>query len=96
MRDKTHRFIIFMKRTILFLSILVSIFWVSTRFINAYKYALVGVVFEILWLPMILLIFCLPVISLYFLLKEKFSFKSAYFFAMLIMTFTFLFIYYLT
>ena len=74
----------FMKRTILFLSILVSIFWVSTRFINTYKYALVGVVFEMLWLPMILLIFCLPVISLYFLLKEKFSFKSAYFFAMLI------------
>jgi hypothetical protein len=34
--------------------------------------------------------------SLYFWFNEKFSFKSAYFFAMLIMTFTFLFIYFLT
>jgi hypothetical protein len=83
-----------MKRSVFYLSILVSLFWVSTRFINAYKFALVGAIFEIIWLPMILLLFSLPAISLYFLFKEKFSLKSAYFVAILIMSFTFLFLYF--
>jgi len=61
-----------MKKTVLFLSIFVSLFWLISRFINIYQFALVGAIFEILWLPMILMVFCLPLISFYYLLKEKF------------------------
>jgi len=61
-----------MKKTVLFLSILVSLFWFASQFINIYRFALVGAIFEILWLPMILMVFCLPLISFYYLLKEKF------------------------
>jgi hypothetical protein len=81
-----------MKRTILYVSILVSFFWICSRFINVYRFALVGAIFEILWLPMILMLFFLPVIACYFLFKEKFSFHSTYLYAFLLMLFTFLII----
>ncbi len=79
-----------MKKTVLFLSILVSLFWLASRFINIYQFALVGAIFEILWLPMILMVFGLPLISFYYLLKDKFSVNSTYLYAILIMIFTFL------
>jgi hypothetical protein len=79
-----------MKKTVLFLSILVSLFWLASRFINIYRFALVGAIFEILWLPMILMVFGLPLISFYYLLKDKFSVNSTYLYAILIMIFTFL------
>ena len=78
-----------MKKTVLFLSILVSLFWLASRFINIYQFALVGAIFEILWLPMILMVFGLPLISLYYLFKEKFNANSTYLYAILIMSFTF-------
>ena len=78
-----------MKKTVLFLSILVSLFWLASRFINIYQFALVGAIFEILWLPMILMVFCLPLISLNYLFKEKFNANSTYLYAILIMSFTF-------
>jgi hypothetical protein len=78
--------------TILYLSILVSLFWLASRFINLYQFALVGAIFEILWLPMILMVFCLPLFSFYYLFKEKFSVNSNYLYAILIMIFTFLII----
>jgi hypothetical protein len=81
-----------MKRTILYVSILVSIFWICSRFVNVYRFALVGAIFEILWLPMILMLFCLPVISCFYLFKEKFSIHSTYLYAVLLMLFTFLII----
>ena len=79
-----------MKKTVLFLSILVSLFWLASRFIKIYRFALVGAIFEILWLPMILMVFGLPLISFYYLLKDKFSVNSTYLYAILIMIFTFL------
>lgn len=81
-----------MKRTILYLSILVSIFWICSRFVNVYRFALVGAIFEILWLPMIVMLFFLPVISGYFLFKEKFSFHSTYLYVLVVMLFTFIII----
>ena len=81
-----------MKRTILYLSILVSIFWICSRFVNVYRFALVGAIFEILWLPMILMLFFLPLIACYFLFKEKFSIHSTYLYALVLMLFTFIII----
>ena len=37
-----------MKRTILYLSILVSLFWLASRFINIYQFALVGAILAFL------------------------------------------------
>ena len=79
-----------MKRALLYVSILVCLFWTCSRYTNVYRYALVGAIFEILWIPMILLLFCLPVISCYFLFKEKFSIHSTYLYVFLLMLCTFL------
>ncbi len=66
------------------LSVFVTAFWILSQLIDVYKIVLVGALFEILWLPMLALLFCLPLISIYHFIKEKYNFKSLYFFLFLI------------
>jgi hypothetical protein len=66
------------------LSIIVFTYWRIGHVINVYRFAVVGAIYEILWLFMILGLFGLPVISLIFLIKEKFSFRSLYLYTILI------------
>lgn len=70
------------------LSMIVFIFWLLSRLINVYHFTLVGVVFEILWLPVILLTFALPVLSLISWSKEKFNFQSLHLFTLIIIAIT--------
>lgn len=57
-------------------SILTSTFWILGQILNIYHFSLVGAIFEILWLPCIILIFTIPLISLILLIKEKFNVLS--------------------
>jgi hypothetical protein len=69
---------------ILFLLCLaVAAFWCIGRFINVYHFAFVGAVFEILWLPMIAMVFILPVISAALWVKQKFNPRSLYLYSFL-------------
>jgi len=52
--------------------------------VSPYKYAVVGAVFEILWLFIMAAIFIIPIIALWVLFKKNFSFKSFYFYTLLI------------
>jgi uncharacterized membrane protein (DUF373 family) len=61
-----------------------------SRVINVYQYALAGAIFEILWLPMIVALFVLPFVSIWHLIKEKFSVKSLYLYALIISALNFL------
>ncbi|MFT6166382.1 MAG: hypothetical protein ACJAV5_000489 [Vicingaceae bacterium] len=45
------------------LSVLASAFWIMGQLVNVYHFAVVGAIFEILWLPMIGLLFTLPIVS---------------------------------
>ena len=72
------------------LSIWFVIYWFLGQIINIYEFAIVGVVYEILWLPMLLMGLVLPIVSLFFWYKEKFNFKSFYFFAFLLVVLTIL------
>jgi hypothetical protein len=72
------------------LSIWFVIYWLFGHIINIYEYKAVGVVYEILWLPMLLMGLVLPIVSLIFWYKEKFNFKSFYFFAFLLVVLTIL------
>jgi hypothetical protein len=65
-------------------SIIVFVFWILGQAIDVYHFALVGTIFEILWLPMIAMVFFLPIISLVFLVKEKFDFRSLYLYTFII------------
>ena len=67
-------------------SLLVPLFWLLGQLINVYKTAWVGAVFELLWLPMILLLFTLPVLAAIYWSRAKFNFRSLYFYSLVILT----------
>ena len=69
---------------ILLLSILLALFWFLAKTNDVYRNAAIGAFFEILWLPMLLLLFGLPVISIIFWRKEKFNTRSLYLYSFLI------------
>jgi hypothetical protein len=71
-------------------SIFVFAYWSIGRAINVYDLAVVGAIYEILWLFMIIGLFGLPVVAIIFLLKEKFSFKSLYLYTIIISGFNIL------
>lgn len=79
---------------VFFLSILVTTFWLLVNLIDVYKYKIVGVFSELLWLPMLAGLFVLPILSFIFLIKERFSLKSLYFYSILLIggIFTFMMI----
>lgn len=56
---------------IFFVSILVMFFWILTNRINIYENKFIGIIAEILWLPFILLIFVLPILTTVLLLTRK-------------------------
>jgi hypothetical protein len=78
------------EKIVLLLSVFVAIFWCLGRVIDIYRSAIVGAVFEILWLPMIGMMFVLPIIAVFFLIKEKFSFRSLHLYSILILALTLL------
>lgn len=75
---------------IFIVSILVAAFWWVSKFIDVYQFKLVGIVYEILWLPSIAALFILPVISVVFWMKIKFKLQSYYPFSILIAVITIL------
>ena len=71
-------------KIVFLLSIIVSGYWWLGHTINVYSFALVGVIFEIFWLPVLVMLFLLPIISMTLLLKEKGNIKSLYVYSTLI------------
>jgi hypothetical protein len=71
-------------------SIFVSLFWWGSKFIDFYQFKLMGIVFEILWLPAIAALPIIPIISVVFWKKEKFTLKSFYPYSILIIIVTIL------
>ena len=59
------------KKLLFALSISMLIYWLLCNTINVYKYAILGVLYEIIWLPMLMMLFILPIINTYSMLKTK-------------------------
>ena len=53
-----------------------SIYCILASSIKVYSTSFIGALFELLWLPSLLVIFVVPFISLFFWFKEKFILKS--------------------
>lgn len=71
--------------TIIFLlSVLSILFTAAGLFLDVYHFGITGAIYEILWLPMILCVFTLPVISLFLLLRDGLNFRSLYLYALII------------
>ena len=81
-------------KSIFVLSVLVFVYWIGVDLIeNIYHYAIVGVVYELLWFPFLVLFFLLPIINLVMLIKSRFSFKRMWLYALLINFLTILYLY---
>jgi hypothetical protein len=67
-----------LQRANLALSLVTLIYWALALYTNVYAFAIFGAVYEILWLPLIALVFLLPALSLYqvYLLRKELSIKS--------------------
>ncbi len=71
-------------KMVFLLSIIVSGYCWLGQVINLYSVALVGAIFEILWLPALVMLFVLPIISMILLLKEKVNVRSLYVYSILL------------
>ena len=80
--------------TIFVLSIFVALFSWFVHNTDVYHFALVGAIYEILWLPMITLLVFIPLFSLISLVKEKFHVKSLHYYSILIIITTILFMFF--
>lgn len=63
----------FVKIDVLLFSItlLVLLFWLIVGYVDVYEFKILGIIAEILWLPMIILPFALPIFSLFALFLKK-------------------------
>jgi hypothetical protein len=64
------------KNPLLVLSISMLLFWLLSKTIDVYQITFLGVLYEIIWLPMLVMLFVLPIINIYSLLKIKNSLMS--------------------
>ncbi len=71
-------------KVVLALSVFVLLFVGLSRLLNVYQISYVGAIFEILWLPVILLLFILPVLSLIYWIQDKFNPKSIYLYSIVL------------
>lgn len=53
------------------LTCLLALFEISIRVIDVYKYAIVGVFAELFWLPMLILLFALPILTIFVIISKK-------------------------
>lgn len=82
-----------LSKVVFVLSLLTAFFWCLAQLINIYHFVVIGAIFEILWLPMILLLLFLPILSLVHLVREKFNVKSLNLYSLIINISTVLYIF---
>jgi hypothetical protein len=66
------------------LSILIFVFWFVNYKIDIHNYALVGAIFDLLWLIMLIKLCIIPVMSFIYLIREKFNFRSLHLYTIII------------
>ena len=73
-----------LSKILLVLSIIIFIFWFLGQHTDIYRFAFVGAIFEFLWLFMLLALFILPILSIIFLIRERFNLRSFYLYILII------------
>jgi len=74
----------------------VALFWILAQVIDVYAVAVIGAIFEMCGLPMLALAVIIPFYAIFRLWKSGFSFRSLYFYSILVvlvgLTFMFVFL----
>ena len=72
------------EKTVFGLSTVLLLLWVLGRTIDLHEHKIVGAIFEMLWVPMILMLFILPVINLTMLIKHSVDLKAYWIYGLLV------------
>ena len=59
------------EKLLLALSSSMLLYWLLRKITDIYQITVLGVIYEILWLPMLALLFLLPIINTYAIFKNK-------------------------
>lgn len=59
------------KKLLFALSIAILLYWLLVKTIDVYQITVLGVFYEILWFPMLVMLFILPIINTYLMVKSK-------------------------
>lgn len=59
-------------------------FWIVSQNVDVYRYAIVGAIFELFWLPIIASLLLMPFVSIFFWYKDKFKKKSKFVYLLLV------------
>ena len=65
-------------KVIFLVTLFSSAYWIVFRFVPKYEVAIVGVIYELLWLPVLFTLFVLPLISFLLWAGEKFKVSSVH------------------
>lgn len=71
-------------KILFFTSVGVLIYWCLGQLVDIYYFAVVGAIYEIVWLFMLFALLVLPILSLIFWIKERFNVMSLYFYTILV------------
>lgn len=72
--------------------VLVSLFWFLINIFKFYRSPLLEMVVKVMWLPMLIILFLIPIICLLFLLRKKFNPKSFYLYAIILCFITIIYV----
>lgn len=72
------------QKVFIVLAIIIALYWLVSYFTNVYSVKILGAIYEMLWLPTLILTFVIPVFSFIVWAGEKFKLRSAYLFSLLI------------
>ena len=71
-------------KIILLFNVIALTFCIVSQNVNVYRYASVGAIFELLWLPIMAIIILIPFASFYYCYKDTFKVTSQFFYLLLL------------
>lgn len=60
----------------LVVTLMVSLFFVSGKYVDFYRFNVTGALFELLWLPFLIMLFLIPAYSLYMVIRKETTGKT--------------------
>lgn len=78
-------------KTLLTIQLCIILYWVLVKTAIVYKFAVIGAIYELLWLPAIAITFVIPFIAAYFWIRTKCKLDSVYL-AIILLAITFIMI----
>lgn len=73
-------------------AVIVSVFWFIIGVFKFHGTPIIEEVIQFLWLPMLIILFIIPIVCLLLLLRKKFNPKSYYFYSLIICSVTILYV----